>query len=196
MVKIFEVGDHDGRYYMALEFLPENLARVIESGGPMRIDRAATFAVQIADGLAAAHELGIVHRDVKPQNILIGQDGGAKVTDFGIARAEILSTMTATGAVMGTPHYMSPEQARGDRADTRSDVYSMGCVLYQMLTGEVPFKGETPLAVIRQHIEETPRPVRDRRRDVPRQLSAVGSSGPWQKTRGNATRAARRWLRR
>ena len=173
VVRIFEVGEDERRHYIALEFFPENLARVIESGGPMRTDRAAAFGVQIADGLAAAHALGIVHRDVKPQNVLIGQDGSAKVTDFGIARAELLSTMTATGAVMGTPHYMSPEQARGERADARSDVYSLGCVIYQMLTGEVPFKGETPLAVLRQHIEEQPSPVRERRRDVPRGLTSV-----------------------
>ena len=82
-------------------------------------------------------------------------------------------TMTATGAVMGTPHYMSPEQARGERADIRSDVYSLGCVLYQMLTGDVPFQGETPLAVIRQHIDEQPRPLRERRRDVPSQVASV-----------------------
>ena len=173
VVRIFEVGEDERRHYMALEFFPENLARVIESGGPMRTDRAAAFGVQVADGLAAAHALGIVHRDVKPQNVLIGQDGSAKVTDFGIARAELLSTMTATGAVMGTPHYMSPEQARGDRADARSDVYSLGCVIYQMLTGEVPFRGETPLAVLRQHIEEQPRPIRERRRDVPPGVAQV-----------------------
>ena len=173
VVRIFEVGEHEGRHYIVLEFFPDDLARVIASGGPMRTDRAAAFGVQIADALAAAHALGIVHRDIKPHNVLIGQDGNAKVTDFGIARAELLSTMTATGAVMGTPHYMSPEQARGERADARSDVYSLGCVIYQMLTGEVPFKGETPLAVLRQHIEEQPRPVRERRGDVPRGLASV-----------------------
>ena len=173
VVKIFQVGSDGDRHFMALEFLPENLARVIQSGGQMRIDRAADFATQIAEGLAAAHVLGIVHRDVKPQNILIGPDGVLKVTDFGIARAEELSTMTATGAVMGTPHYMSPEQARGERAEIRSDVYSLGCVLYQMLAGELPFKGDTPLAVIRQQIEEQPRPLREVRRDVPRELASV-----------------------
>ena len=173
VVRIFEVGRDGERHFMALEFLPESLARVIESGGQMRIDGAARFGAQVAEGLAAAHALGIFHRDVKPQNVLIGQDGSAKVTDFGIARGESFSTMTATGVVMGTPHYMSPEQARGERSDARSDVYSLGCMLYHMLAGEVPFKGDTPLAVIRQQIEEQPRRLREVRRDLPRRLESV-----------------------
>ena len=173
VVKIFEVGQDGDRFFMALEFLPESLARVIQGVGQLRIEGAAQYGVQIADGLAAAHALGIVHRDVKPQNVLIGPDGTAKVADFGIARAESLATMTATGVVMGTPHYMSPEQSRGERADARSDVYSLGCMVYQMLAGEVPFKGDTPLAVIRQQIDEQPRRLRELRRDLPRRLEAV-----------------------
>ena len=154
-----------------MEFLPESLGRVLQSGGPMQIERAAQFATQIAEGLGAAHALGIVHRDIKPQNVLIGVDGTAKVTDFGIARADILTTMTATGAMMGTPHYMSPEQARGEHAEVPSDVYSLGCVLYQMLAGELPFKGDTPLAIVRQQIDEQPTPLRRLRREVPRELA-------------------------
>ena len=142
VVKIFEVGADGDRHFITLEFLPESLSRVIEGAGALPVERAAAFGIQIAQGLAAAHALGIVHRDVKPQNVLIGPDGVAKLTDFGIARGELLPTMTATGSTMGTPHYMSPEQARGERADERSDLYSLGCVLYQMLAGEVPFKGK------------------------------------------------------
>ena len=173
VVKIFEVGQDGDRHFMALEFLPESLAGVIESVGQLRIEGAVRFGVQIADGLAAAHALGIVHRDIKLQNVLIGPDGTAKVTDFGIARAESLATMTATGVVMGTPHYMSPEQSRGERADARSDVYSLGCMVYQMLAGQVPFKGDTPLAVIRQQIDEQPPRLREVRRDLPRRLEQV-----------------------
>ena len=119
VVAIFEVGEDRDLNFIAMELLPESLARVIQSGGSLSAERATDFATQIANGLSAAHALGIVHRDIKPQNVLIGPDGTAKVTDFGIARAEILSTMTAAGATLGTPHYMSPEQARGERTDGR-----------------------------------------------------------------------------
>ena len=173
VIKIYEVGESDGRHFIAMELLPESLSRIIESSGSLSIDGAASFAVQIADGLAAAHARGVIHRDIKPQNVLIAADGAAKVTDFGIARGEALSTMTATGVMMGTPHYMSPEQALGERVDARADIYSLGCVLYQMLAGEVPFNAQTPLAVLRQHIDDAPRPIRQRRNDVSPQLASV-----------------------
>ena len=124
-------------------------------------------------GLAAAHERGIVHRDIKPQNILIDQSGMAKVTDFGIGRAVDLATMTSTGAIMGTPHYMSPEQAKGLRVDIRSDLYSLGIALYEMLTGELPFSAETPWEVIRKHIEAQPTPVRRLHADIPQSVERI-----------------------
>ena len=107
IIEIYEVGEDDGRHFMAMEFLPESLARVIEVGA-LSVEAAAEYAAQIGDGLGTAHAAGIVHRDIKPQNILITPDGTPKVTDFGIARAEFLSTVTATGMMMGTPYYMSP----------------------------------------------------------------------------------------
>ncbi|MFQ6026215.1 MAG: serine/threonine-protein kinase [Dehalococcoidia bacterium] len=170
VVRVFEVGEAGGQHFIAMEFLPESLARIVETAGPLPVQRAVQFGLQIAEGLAAAHELGIVHRDVKPQNVLIGANGEAKVTDFGIARAQSFSTMTEVGMLMGTPYYMSPEQSDGKQADTRSDVYSFGCLLYQMLTGELPFRGSTPMEVLRKHREEPPPSVRDQRRDIPPEL--------------------------
>ena len=194
VVKIFEVGQDGDQHFMALEFLPESLARLVEGGGQMRLDRATEFGIQIADGLAEAHALGIVHRDIKPQNILIGADGVAKVTDFGIARSDVMTSMTATGAVMGSPHYMSPEQSRGEDVDRRSDVYSLGCMLYQMVTGELPFKGITPLAVIRQQIDAEPTPVRELRADLPRDWSPW-SNEQWPRTPETGSRACPTCLR-
>jgi len=173
VVKIHEVGEAGGRHFIAMEFLPESLGRLIESSGRLPIPAAVSFATQIADGLAAAHARGVVHRDIKPQNVLVAPDGTAKVTDFGIARGESLATMTATGMMMGTPYYMSPEQCRGERADARSDIYSLGCVLYQMLSGGVPFDAPTPLVVLRQHTEEPPRPIREVRENIPASLSDI-----------------------
>ncbi|MCH7739192.1 MAG: protein kinase, partial [Chloroflexi bacterium] len=173
VVKIYDVGVEDGRHYLAMELMPGSLFSLIESGEALPVASAVRFAIQIADGLSAAHSVGVVHRDIKPQNVLIDADGVAKVADFGIARGEMMPTMTATGAMMGTPYYMSPEQAAGEQADSRSDIYSMGCVLYQMLTGELVFDAPTPLAVLRMHIDEAPTPVRELRGDIPPAIAAV-----------------------
>jgi len=172
IVRIFDVGEAGGLHFMAVEFLPESLARVIEAGA-LPVRAAAEYGAQVAEGLAAAHAAGVVHRDIKPQNVLIGNDGKAKVTDFGIARGESLTTMTATGVMMGTPHYMAPELVEGRRATEQSDIYALGCVLYQMLAGEVPFTGTTPMVVLNRHVNEQPEPIESRRKDVPRALAAV-----------------------
>ena len=173
IVPIYEVGVDGDQNFMSLEFLPESLSRVIEIGGMMRIESAAEFGIQICSGLQAAHDRGVVHRDMKPQNVLIGTDGNAKITDFGIARSAQLSSMTATGAVMGTPYYMSPEQSRGEDLDVRSDIYSVGCMLYEMLSGRVPFEGDNPMAVIMMQIDEEPQRLRRVRSDIPRALESV-----------------------
>ncbi len=172
VVSVFDVGEADGRHYIALEFLPESLARLIPREG-LPVGRALSLAVGIANGLGAFHARGIVHRDLKPQNVLITPEGSPKVTDFGIARAVGLSTMTATGAQMGTPSYMSPEQAQGERADARSDVYGLGCVLYQMLTGAPPFKAESAVALLKLHVDSDPTPVRKLRPEVPEAVAKV-----------------------
>ena len=129
VVKIFEVGRDDNQYFMSMEYLPQNLAPILSTGRRLDLNQTIQFGMQICEGLVAAHSLNVVHRDLKPQNILIGTAGEAKVADFGIARASQMSTMTATGAIMGTPLYMSPEAAQGESVEKRSDIYSLGCIL-------------------------------------------------------------------
>ena len=149
VIRVYEVG-HDGdTHYISMEYLPESLHHIIEAEGHLTPERATHILYQVCAGLQRAHEQGIVHRDIKPQNILLAPDGTMKVTDFGIARAADLSGMTRTGSIMGTPHYMSPEQASGEPADIRSDIYALGIMFYQMLSGELPFTADTPLALLR-----------------------------------------------
>jgi len=166
VVTIHEVGQEANSHFIAMEYLPASLEGQLQPGG-LPISQALELTRQVALGLQAAHQQGVVHRDLKPANILLTPDGTPKVTDFGIARAAELSNMTASGMVLGTPNYMSPEQAQGQRVDARSDLYSLGCVLYQMLTGVLPFESATPYEVIRQHIEAAPRPLRQLRPEIP-----------------------------
>ena len=143
---------------------------------PLPVERALELAIQISRGLAFAHQQGLVHRDVKPQNVLLNGNGEAKVTDFGIARSlDVQHGMTQTGTVLGTSDYIAPEQAQGRRVDEHTDVYSLGVVLYELLTGEVPFPGENFVAVAMRHINEPPPPIRDRRA---RRLAAARGGGP------------------
>src|SRR6266852_7300994 len=144
IVTVIDRGDADGNQFIVFEFIDgENLKELVQRTGALPVRRAIELGAAVADALAFAHESGLVHRDVKPQNVLLNGDGEAKVTDFGIARAlEVEHGMTQTGTVMGTSNYLSPEQAQGQRVDEHTDVYSLGVVLYEMLTNEVPFPGE------------------------------------------------------
>src|SRR5947209_8650212 len=162
IVQVYDYGQTDGNYFIVMEYINgTDLRRYLRSRGVLAVDRAIIIAHDVALGLGAAHRRGIVHRDVKPQNILVGKDGSIKLTDFGIAsvykdiNAERLTT---TGMTLGTVQYYAPEQAPGEIVQPAADVYALGIVMYEMLAGRTPFDGETPVAVAMQHIQDSPTP--------------------------------------
>ena len=173
LVGVIDAGEDDGRPYIVFEYIEgRTLKRRIQEEGGLPVDEAVAYAIEIGRGLTAAHARKLVHRDVKPQNVLIDPDGRAKVTDFGIARSLEQKGMTATGRVLGTTDYVSPEQAMGEDVDERSDVYSLGVVLYEMLTGDVPFSAETQVGVAMKHVNE---PLPDVQAKRPEASAAVAS---------------------
>jgi eukaryotic-like serine/threonine-protein kinase len=175
VVQIYDQGRaDDGRYYIAMEYVPGgSLKDLILRRGPIGPSEAARLASQVAEALHAAHRCGIVHRDIKPQNVLIGEAGEAKVADFGIALAASRTSTSGTNLLFGTPSYMSPEQAMGERVGPESDLYSLGVVLYEMLTGTVPFTAEGPLATAMKHVIEPPLSPRRRNASVPEAMDAL-----------------------
>lgn len=155
IVSIYDVGHEGDIHYIVMEYVPgETLKELINREGPLPVRRAVDIATQICDALVCAHRNRIIHRDIKPHNILLTEDGRAKVSDFGIARAAASATLTHSGSIVGSVHYFAPEQARGSITDEKSDVYSLGIVLYEMLTGKVPFQGESPISVALRHVQE------------------------------------------
>jgi len=174
IVNIHDVGQEDDINYLVMEYVQgDNLKNVIRKNGVLTPEHAVRIAVQVCEALEHAHENHIVHRDVKPHNILIADDGRAKLTDFGIAMEATASTITRTDTIMGSVHYLSPEQARGDIPTPQSDIYAVGILLYEMLTGEQPYSGDSPVAVAIKHIQETPQPVDEVNSNVPAELAAV-----------------------
>src|SRR5947208_11127428 len=173
IVSIYDRGEAEDTYYIAMEFLDgRTLKELIVGRGAAPINVAIEYARQILSALRFAHRHGIVHRDIKPHNALVDGDGRVKVTDFGIARAGT-SQMTETGSIVGTAQYLSPEQARGGEVDPRSDLYSLGVVLYELLTGKTPFDGETPVEIAMKHLSTPPKPPSKLRPDIPRELDMV-----------------------
>jgi len=171
IVTVIDRGEQDGRQFIVFEYVDGmNLKELMTQEGPVSPGEAIELALQVARGLSFAHENGLVHRDVKPQNVLLDTDGRAKVTDFGIAHAVDVDGMTITGTIMGTSNYIAPEQARGQAVDEQTDVYSLGCVLYELLAGDVPFEGDNFVAVAMRHVNDPVPSVRDLRPDVPPRL--------------------------
>jgi serine/threonine-protein kinase len=174
VVGVFDTGSDDGTHYIVMEYVPgKTLAQVVREDAPLLPERAVEIAEAVAGGLAFAHRQGIIHRDVKPGNIMLTTNGDVKVMDFGIARATSSESLTQTATVLGTATYFSPEQAQGEKVDTRSDIYSLGCVLYEMLTAHPPFEADSPVAVAYKHVREDPVPPSAINPDVPQAVDAI-----------------------
>jgi tRNA A-37 threonylcarbamoyl transferase component Bud32 len=172
IVTVIDRGEDERRQFIVFEFVEgENLKQRLQRTGAMPVYDVLLLGLQMARALSFAHARGLVHRDVKPQNVLLNDDGQAKMTDFGIARSVDVQGVTITGTVLGTSEYIAPEQARGQRVDAQTDVYSLGVVLYELLTGAVPYEGETFVTVALKHVNEPVQSVLERRPDAPPRLA-------------------------
>ncbi|HYO60616.1 MAG TPA: protein kinase [Actinomycetota bacterium] len=184
---VFDYGEDGGTRFIVMELAPgRDLARVLREGGPLPPERARAIGAQLCTALAHAHAAGLVHRDVKPANVIVGDDDRVKVTDFGIARAAGDSTLTATGSVLGSAHYMAPEQASGAPVTGATDVYAAGIVLYEMLTAALPFTGDSPLSVALRHVSDDVPAPSSVNPGVPESLDAIVA-------RATAKDPAERW---
>jgi len=172
--QMYDLSKEEGNYYITMEFVPgDDLKSLIRRMGRLSPGQAITITKQVCDGLAEAHKTGVVHRDLKPQNIMIDQDGNARIMDFGIARSLEGKGITGAGVMIGTPDYMSPEQVDGKETDQKSDIYSLGVILYEMVTGQAPFEGDTPFTVGVKHKSETPKDPKELNPQIPDDLSHI-----------------------
>src|SRR5881392_716860 len=173
VVSVYDRGAYDGTYYIAMEYLPgRSLKQLIRSEAPLDPVRAIDITAQILKAARFAHRRGVIHRDLKPHNVIVDDAGHVKVTDFGIARAGA-SDMTETGSIMGTAQYLSPEQAQGHAVSAQSDLYAIGIVLYELLTGRVPFDGDSPVTIALKQVSELPIPPSAFNPAVPPELDAI-----------------------
>ncbi len=174
VLRVYDLAEHDGLRFLSMEYVDgDDLGKLMKREKRMELPRALAIFRQVCAGLAAAHAQGVVHRDLKPQNVLVDKEGNVRVADFGLARSIGDSALTASGAILGSPAYMSPEQVKGDPTDERSDIYSLGIMLYQLVTGETPFQAPTPHAVMEMRLHKKPRPVRDVVADAPAYLETI-----------------------
>ena len=172
IVNVYDVGEDNGLHYIVMELVEGiTLKKFIEKKGKLDVKEAVGIGIQIAQGMEAAHNNHIIHRDIKPQNIIISKEGKVKVTDFGIAKAATSNTITSNA--MGSVHYISPEQARGGYSDEKSDIYSLGVTLYEMLSGKVPFEGESTVTVALAHIQDEAVPLQQLDPNIPLSLSKI-----------------------
>ncbi len=174
LVRVYDYGIEEDRHYLVMEYVGgRTLKAIIKEEGPLAIDRALDLAQQVTEGLSVIHQQGVIHRDIKPQNLMVQTDGTVKMMDFGIARMADLSALTQSGFLVGTPHYISPEQAMGQRVDHRSDIYSLGVVLYEMLIGKVLFDGDSPITVALMHVKDPVPSLRSQRTDIPPEVEQL-----------------------
>ena len=174
IVNVYDVGQDGNVYYIIMEFISgESLKELITRSAPLPTDSAVSIAAQILAGLEYAHRSGLIHRDIKPQNVVITREGSVKVTDFGIAKSVSDLGLTEAGMALGTAHYFSPEQAKGERVVPQSDIYAVGVSLYEMLTGHIPFESDTAVGLAYKHISEMPRPPSQQNPNVPARLDTI-----------------------
>ena len=194
VVPIYEAGEADGRLFIAMRYVAgTDLKSLLRREGPLEPERAVAIASQVAEALDAAHRKGLVHRDVKPSNVLLDQEGGREhvyLADFGLTQS-VSDTGPTDGQLMGTVDYVAPEQIRGDRVDGRADVYALGCLLFETLTGTLPFSGGSDVAVVYAHLEEDPPRASERRPGLPQAVDAVFARG-WPRIPRTGRRAAGR----
>ena len=172
--KMFDLNENQGLQFITMEYVPgEDLKSFIRRSGQVSIGKAISIAKQLCQGLHEAHDLGVIHRDLKPSNIMIDTEGNAKIMDFGIARSTESKGITEAGVIIGTPEYMSPEQVEGDEVDPRSDIYSLGVILYELVTGRTPFEGKTPMSVALKHKTSKPQKPQELNTQVPEVLNRL-----------------------
>ena len=174
VIRIHDIAEVNGLHYVSMEYFGgTNLKEHLKRSGPLSLLNAYQILSQMCSGLEAAHSQGVVHRDLKSQNVMVGSNGQIKIIDFGLARSVHLEGMTATGLIMGTPEYMAPEQVAGKHVDERADIYALGVILFEMLTGRVPFTGDSPIAVGFQQLKDPPPSPRSINPQIPEEVEEI-----------------------